>query len=449
LGGATLAPVGVQAGSALRVHQRLDRNERHRRIVELFARVGLRDPEQVYHRYPHELSGGMCQRVLIAAALSTSPTLMVADEPTSALDVTVQKTILDLIDELADEYGLGVLLVTHDLGVAADRADSLLVLSGGRTVEQGPTAAIVERPQARYTRDLIAASALGPVRDREPPLAAASDLAIVVESVSRSFVVRRRSGAQRIDALKAVSLSVGRGSTLGVVGESGSGKTTLARILVGLDRPDTGRVLIDGVPVHASSRWSRRRHAALQFVYQNPFASLDPRLSVSALLEEPLTGHSSLDRRGRGQRILDLLEQVELPIKTLHQMPSELSGGQRQRVAIARALAPGPSILVLDEPVSALDSSVQAKVLDLLDTLQRRLALTYLFISHDLSVIRAICDRVAVLHHGDLVETGLTAEVLRTPRTSYVRQLIDAIPGARFRAAAVDEDSRWARSALR
>lgn len=435
-----LVPVGVQAGSALRVHQSLSKTERQRRVIELFGKVGLRHPERVYHQYPHELSGGMCQRVLIAAALSTTPSLVIADEPTSALDVTVQKTILDLIGDLSESERVAMLLVTHDLGVAAERADDLLVLDKGRIVEYAPSGEIVRSPRDEYTCTLIAASGIGwhaslQTRDRRERAEVTSEStpAIEVRSVTRTFTARKRRGSESVTALRDVTLAVPTGTTLGLVGESGSGKTTLARIIAGLERGDAGEVVLEGTAraAAASPSPALRRRQPLQVVYQNPFASLDPRQRISSIITESLTGHRiGGGRADHSTRTAELIDRVGLPRKVLQQLPSELSGGQRQRVAIARALAPEPRILLLDEPVSALDVTVQKQILDLLHELQRELTLTYLFISHDLSVIDTVSDEVQVLFRGELVEGGRTRDVLENPQTDYVRQLLDAVPGS-------------------
>ena len=432
-----LLPVGTQAEEPLRVHTSLDRPARTRRVLELFERVGLRRVEQVYHSYPHELSGGMCQRVLIAAAIAARPELIVADEPTTALDVTVQKRILDLLVDLTTEEGLSVLLVTHDLGVAAERAQRIVVLQHGRLVETGETRTVITAPREVYTRRLIDSSHLGQsalqvARAR----AAAGSVAggpsatpvILAEHLHKTFA--NRTG-DPVRALDDVSLSVSRGRTLGIVGESGSGKTTLMRTLAGLTAPDSGAVRVDGGPVRFGSHGARHRrdlYRRLQVIYQNPYAALNPRHTVQAILEEPLTGFGIGNRAVRRQRVAELLDLTGLPSDVARRYTAELSGGQRQRIAIARALAVDPEILICDEPVSALDVTVQRQILDLLAQLQRELDLTYLVISHDLGVISEISDEVLVLQHGRVVESGTALDVLHEPRTEYVRELIAAIP---------------------
>ncbi|WP_053387257.1 dipeptide ABC transporter ATP-binding protein [Leucobacter japonicus] len=439
-----LLTVGKQAGEPLRVHTRLDAAARKRRVLELFERVGLRRVEQVYDSYPHELSGGMCQRVLIAAAIAAEPELIIADEPTTALDVTVQKRILDLLEDLTRD-GLSILLVTHDLGVAAERSQRIVVLQHGRLVETGPSAQIVSAPAEAYTRQLIDSSHLGRsaaevAEARAAARASDRGSSIGADPTADTVPVVRGSGLRKrfpnrtgepVLALDDVALSVARGRTLGIVGESGSGKTTLMRTLAGLTKPDAGEVRIDGAPVNHDARGKRGRrelYRKLQIIYQNPFAALNPRHTVETILEEPLTGFGLGGRAERRARVAELLDLTGLPASAAARYTAELSGGQRQRVAIARALAVRPEVLICDEPVSALDVTVQRQILDLLGSLQRELDLTYLVISHDLGVISEISDDILVLQHGAVVESGTARDVLRDPRTDYVRELIAAIP---------------------
>ncbi|HHQ6626471.1 ABC transporter ATP-binding protein [Serratia fonticola] len=420
--------IGEQVAEIINIHQRLPRKLVQLRVVELLTRVGLTHPELRARQYPHELSGGMKQRVLIAIAIALRPALIIADEPTSALDVTVQKRILDLIDELRQEFGTAVLFVTHDLGVAAERADRLLVFRQGRVQEQGQTAAVLQAPAHEYTRRLFAdvpslASVAPPiiVRKAEP--------AIVVNELVKDFRFAGRGG-QAFRALDRVSFSVQRGTTHALVGESGSGKTTLARCLLGFQRPDAGQIIIDGVDFTwlkgEALRQFRRR---IQLVYQNPFASLDPAQTLYQTIEEPLLNFEPVAKAERYRRVRELFERVALPAELLTRKPRELSGGQRQRVAIARALILQPRVLVLDEATSALDVTVQAQILRLLEQLQRELGLTYLFISHDLATVRQISHSVSVLCRGQQVDAGTTAEVFARPGSDYTRQLIAAIPG--------------------
>lgn len=420
--------IGEQVAEIINIHQRLPRKLVQQRVVELLTRVGLTHPELRVHQYPHELSGGMKQRVLIAIAIALRPALIIADEPTSALDVTVQKRILDLIDELRHEFGTAVLFVTHDLGVAAERADRLLVFSQGSVKEQGLTTAVLQAPAHEYTRRLFAdvpslASVAPPaiVRKAEP--------AIVVNELVKDFRFAGRGG-QAFRALDRVSFSVQRGTTHALVGESGSGKTTLARCLLGFQRPDAGQIIIDGVDfTRLKGEALRQFRRRIQLVYQNPFASLDPAQTLYQAIEEPLLNFEPVSKAERYRRVRELFERVALPAELLTRKPRELSGGQRQRVAIARALILQPRVLVLDEATSALDVTVQAQILRLLAQLQQELGLTYLFISHDLATVRQISHSVSVLCRGQQVDTGTTAEVFALPRSDYTRQLIAAIPG--------------------
>ncbi|MGL5422522.1 dipeptide ABC transporter ATP-binding protein [Serratia sp. JSRIV006] len=420
--------IGEQVAEIINIHQRLPRKLVQLRVVELLTRVGLTHPELRARQYPHELSGGMKQRVLIAIAIALRPALIIADEPTSALDVTVQKRILDLIDELRQEFGTAVLFVTHDLGVAAERADRLLVFRQGRVQEQGQTAAVLQAPTHEYTRRLFAdvpslASVAPPiiVRKAEP--------AIVVNELVKDFRFAGRGG-QAFRALDRVSFSVQRGTTHALVGESGSGKTTLARCLLGFQRPDAGQIIIDGVDfTRLKGEALRQFRRRIQLVYQNPFASLDPAQTLYQAIEEPLLNFEPVAKAERYRRVRELFERVALPAELLTRKPRELSGGQRQRVAIARALILQPRVLVLDEATSALDVTVQAQILRLLEQLQQELGLTYLFISHDLATVRQISHSVSVLCRGQQVDAGTTAEVFARPGSDYTRQLIAAIPG--------------------
>ena len=432
---ASLNPVktiGAQVGEILRLHTGLHRAAVERRVLELLERVGLSDPALRARQYPHELSGGMRQRVLIAIAVALKPALIIADEPTSALDVTVQRRVLDLIDELRREDGTAVLFVTHDLGIAADRADRLVVMQGGRIQEAGETARVLASPQSPYTRKLLADAPAFGTAHRAPRLAGgATDDVIVVENLVQDFPTAQ--GMFR--AVDDVSFKVRRGTTHAIVGESGSGKTTTARAVVGFAKPTAGRVLVDGQDLTALRGGALRQvRRSVQLVYQNPFGSLDPRQSVFAIVEEPLLNFGRVGRAERADKVLNLLDRVGLPRSLATRRPRALSGGQRQRVAIARALVLDPAVVVLDEAVSALDVTVQAQILALLDGLQRDLGLTYLFVSHDLAVVRQIADTVSVFQGGRQVETGSVDTVFRDPQHAYTRDLIAAIPGNRSSA---------------
>ncbi|RFB79099.1 dipeptide ABC transporter ATP-binding protein [Methylovirgula sp. 4M-Z18] len=432
-----VVPIGKQIAEIMQIHERARSAVVEAQVVKLLARVGLSQPELRAKQFPHELSGGMRQRVLIAIAIAMRPALIIADEPTSALDVTVQKRILDLIDDLRRAYGTAVLLVTHDLGVAADRADRLIVLQNGEIREQGATGAIIAAPYSAYTEQLLAdAPSLARAVNRppRPPVSQTAGNAIIVEHLVQDFVVERRRAFRAVDD---VSLTVRSGTTHAIVGESGSGKTTIARNVVGLLKPTAGRILVDGTD------WTSLRGEALrqfrrkiQLVYQNPYNSLDPRQTIFQIIEEPLLNFALGDKAERERKVAGLIERVGLPSSLHNRTPLALSGGQRQRVAIARALVLEPQILVLDEAVSALDVTVQAQILTLLDELQRALGLTYLFVSHDLAVVRQIADTVSVLHNGRVMESGKVEDVFAHPASPYTRTLLEAIPGQSFRAPA-------------
>ncbi len=377
----------------------------------------------------------MCQRALIAIGLAGRPRLLIADEPTSALDVTVQRQVLDHLRKLTDELGTALLLITHDLALAAERAESVVVVHRGVVVESGAAQSILSEPQHEYTRRLVAAAPSLRVRDKRPARVGEQGGAdiLVVSELTKTYRETRGAPWRRSEfrAVDAVSFRLPRASTLAVVGESGSGKSTLARMVLGLLKPTSGSVLFDGADVTTMDRAAelafRRR---VQPVFQNPYSSLDPMYSVARAIEEPLRIHRLGDRGQRRRAARELADQVSLPSSVLNRLPRELSGGQRQRVAIARALALRPDVLVCDEAVSALDVLVQQQILDLLAELQAELGLTYLFISHDLAVIRQISDRVLVMRAGQVVEQAPTERVFSAPQHEYTRQLLEAIPGA-------------------
>lgn len=419
--------IGEQVDEILRIHQREDRHTTRQKTLTLLERVGLHQPELRARQYPHELSGGMKQRVLIAMAIALKPALIIADEPTSALDVTVQKRILDLLDELRRENGTAVLFVTHDLGVAAERADRLLVFQNGYIQEQGPTNDILKAPASHYAQTLLAnVPSLNPVK--RPPLPPSTDTIVSVENLIQEFTLTGKD--ERFRAVDNVSFRVARGSTHAIVGESGSGKTTTARSLLGFQHPSAGRILIDGTDItRLKGEALRQFRQKIQLVYQNPFGSLDPSQRLYDIVEEPLRNFKRHTPAQREHKVHEMFDRVALPASLLARKPRELSGGQRQRVAIARALVLEPQVLVLDEAVSALDVTVQAQILRLLNELQRSLGLTYLFISHDLAVVRQIADTVSVLYRGRQVESGPVEQIFAQPANRYTRELIDAIPG--------------------
>ena len=438
--------VGQQIAETLVAHRMAGRAQARRRAVELMEEAGIPDAGRRVRQYPHEFSGGMRQRVLIAIALACEPDLLIADEPTSALDVTVQRRILDHLEELRAARGTTLLLVTHDLGLAADRADRVVVMSQGEIVETGSPAAILRDPEHDYTRRLVAAApsvassritraAPDPVphpgdrhdaghADRDGVLLRGSDLV-------KTFRVRGQR--ERLTAVDHVSFETRAGRTTAVVGESGSGKTTLARLVLGLESPTAGEVRVDGQVV-ATARGARRRaiRRAMQPVFQDPYASLNPMFTVEHIVDEPLRVFHVGDRGTRRARVAELLDQVALPTGIAQRHPNELSGGQRQRVAIARALALDPRLVVCDEAVSALDVLVQDQILQLLADLQRDLGLSYLFITHDLAVVRLVAHDVLVMAQGRVVEQGTVAEVFDHARSDYTRELLAAIPGAGF-----------------
>ncbi len=427
--------VGFQIREALRANT--DGRQARRRAVELLAQAGMPDPAKQADKYPHQLSGGMCQRALIAIGLAGHPQLLIADEPTSALDVTVQRQVLDHLQRLTDELGTALLLITHDLALAAERAERVVVVHRGVVVESGAAQSILRDPQHEYTRRLVAAAPSLTVRSSapaRPPAGARPDDILVASELTK--VYRESHGApwrrSQFCAVDAVSFRLRPASTLAIVGESGSGKSTVARMALGLLQPTSGTVVFDGTQIcdalDQDTLMAFRRR--VQPVFQNPYSSLDPMYSVFRAIEEPLRIHRVGDRRQREKAVRELVDQVALPSSVLGRLPRELSGGQRQRVAIARALALRPEVLVCDEAVSALDVLVQAQILDLLATLQAELGLAYLFISHDLAVIRQIADDVLVMRAGRIVEQAATAELFTRPGHEYTRQLLEAIPGA-------------------
>ncbi|MGV9666438.1 dipeptide ABC transporter ATP-binding protein [Nocardia niigatensis] len=440
----TLAANGVAKGRAAR-----------QRAVELLAEAGMPDAERRVNQYPHEFSGGMRQRALIAIGLSCRPKLLIADEPTSALDVTVQRQILDHLDGLTTELGTAVLLITHDLGLAAERAEHLVVMYRGRVVESGPALQILREPQHLYTKKLVdsapslASQRLSAVRKRaevreqavqvagqlaetDAEFASAPDDVLVADKLTRVFRIRGNAPwrSSELVAVNDVSFALRRGTTTAIVGESGSGKSTVAQMVLGLLPPTSGRVTFDGREVaslDAKAAFAFRRR--VQPVFQDPYGSLDPMYSIYRTIEEPLRTHRIGTPAEREATVRDLLDKVSLPASVMRRYPNELSGGQRQRVAIARALALAPEVVVCDEAVSALDVLVQAQILQLLNELQADLGLTYLFITHDLAVVRQIADDVLVMQQGRVVEAATTTEVFDSPRSEYTRRLLDAIPG--------------------
>lgn len=446
--------VGHQVEDVLRLHTDLDTSARRARVLELFDLVGFSDVERSYRHYPHELSGGMRQRVLIASAIATEPDLIVADEPTSGLDATVQKQVLDLIDDLRIRINTSVVLITHDLGVAADRSDRIGVMSNGRLVEIGMTREVIAAPTHPYTQQLLdsvpsralqannarrslsAGSHLSP-RSQTAALTVVREQVAVADTAKPETVIDvgdlTKSYADFV-AVDDISFRVRQGETFSIVGESGSGKSTTARVLTGLTPATSGTVSLLGTDITRLDRKGfRPLRRDVQIVYQNPYSSFDPRFDVYDVIDEPLrsfeTGRRPWQRRTNEDRIVAALEAAALPADFVRRHPRELSGGQRQRVAIARALVLEPKVLVLDEPISALDVSVAAQILALLEQLQLQRGLTYVFISHDLAVVRAISDRVAVMKRGRIIEQGTIDDVFHHPQNDYTVDLLQAIAG--------------------
>ncbi|MEU3955187.1 ABC transporter ATP-binding protein [Streptomyces achromogenes] len=421
--------IGDQIAEVYRVHARVTRRAARARAVDVLDRVGIPDAARRARSRPHEFSGGMRQRALLAMALAGEPDLLIADEPTTALDVTVQAQILDLVHALRTETGMGLLLVTHDVGVAAESVDDILVMRHGRAVERGPVGAVLAAPAEPYTRELL--DAVPRVDARRTASPATGEVVLEATGVRREFGRGRRAFA----AVDDVSVTVRRGETLGVVGESGSGKTTLGRMLVGLLEPTAGEIRYEGRP-HTGV------NPAVQMVFQDPVSSLNPRRSVGESIADPLRARGERDEERIRGRVAELLERVGLDRAHYDRYPHEFSGGQRQRVGIARALAAEPRALVCDEPVSALDVTTQAQVVALLGELQRELGLALVFIAHDLAVVRQVSDRVAVMRRGRLVEYGPADEVYDSPREPYTKQLLAAVP-------ALDPESAARRRAAR
>jgi len=420
--------VGAQISEGLMLHQRMSRRGAWARVVELLEEVQIPDPAARVNQYPHQLSGGQRQRVMIAMALANRPDVLIADEPTTALDVTVQAQILHLIDDLKTRYGMGVILITHDLTVVRQFADHVHVMQHGEVRESGPTEQIFARPQHPYTKRLLASEPKG----QADPAMVAPETILKGENVRVQFTLRRggffRGSYHPLVAVDDLSLDLRRGETLGLVGESGSGKTTFGQALIRLIRTDGGRITFAGDRIESKDRKEMRPYRSrMQIVFQDPFSSMNPRLSVRQIIEEGLIvngiGRTSRERFARVQQAL---RDAGLPDTIAHRFPHEFSGGQRQRIAIARAIALEPEFILLDEPTSALDLSVQAQIIELLRKLQREKGLSYLFISHDLKVVRALCHRVMVMQHGKIVEEGPVDQVLVDPRTDYTKRLVRA-----------------------
>ncbi|KAB7760252.1 dipeptide ABC transporter ATP-binding protein [Mycolicibacterium mucogenicum] len=452
--------VGFQIRETLQANGAAKRGDARKRAIALLSEAGMRDADKRVNQFPHEYSGGMRQRALIAIGLACRPKLLIADEPTSALDVTVQRQILDHLEELTTELGTAVLLITHDLGLAAERASHLVVMYKGRVVESGPALQILQDPHHEYTKRLVRAAPSSAARRADGELvgnqalqpkvtgtSAESSLdvssgpqdVLVAANLVKDFPIRGAvpfRGGSTFRAVNDVSFTLRRGTTTAVVGESGSGKSTVARMVLGLLEATSGTVHFDGQDVTslrgAAAKEFRRR---VQPVFQNPYGSLDPMYSIYRAIAEPLNIHGIGDKSARTARVKELLDLVALPQSVMQRFPNELSGGQRQRVAIARALALNPEVVVCDEAVSALDVLVQAQILTLLRDLQNELGLSYLFITHDLAVVKEIAHNVIVMSRGEVVDSGPTDQVYENPTSDYTRMLIDAIPGGTIELA--------------
>jgi len=435
--------IGFQVKEAIRANGiATGRKEVTQRAIEVLQQAGLADAAKRLHQYPHQFSGGMRQRALIGIGLAADPKLLIADEPTSALDVTVQRVILDHMAKLTREKGTSVLLITHDLGLAAERAEKIIVMQNGEIVESGPSREILQNPLHPYTQRLVAAapslaSQRIQARAESRGIETTEDIeglapAIRVTDLTKEYKIRQ--GGFRSEAFRAVdgvSFEIPRGKTLALVGESGSGKSTVAKMVLKLEDPTAGSIEIDGTNIASlSNRQAFALRRRMQPVFQDPYGSLDPLRNIGNTIAEPMEIHKVGDNASRRERVRELLDQVSLPQELATRYPNELSGGQRQRVAIARALALKPDIVVLDEAVSALDVLVQDQILQLLAELQSELELTYLFITHDLAVVRVAADMVAVMEKGRIVEQGTVDEIFANPAEEYTRRLLDAIPGA-------------------
>lgn len=430
--------IGQQITEALAANHIAKGKAAKARACELLAEAGMPEPEKHFNQYPHEFSGGMCQRALIAIGLHARPALLIADEPTSALDVTVQKQILDHLEGLIENLGTAVLLITHDLGLAAECATRVIVMQHGHIVEQGPSREILTNPQHPYTKKLIAAAPSLAAQRSETRHHKSSDSGLTllqVKGVTKRFLLpsSRPWKKEYFTAVNNVDLSIKQMHTTAIVGESGSGKSTLAKMMLGLLDPTEGEVTYEGKPIR-----KMRRDAELNFrkrvqpVFQNPYGTLDPMWSVFNIIEEPLKVHHLGDKKTRARRVSEIMDRVALPQSMLRRYPMELSGGQQQRIAIARALVLEPELIICDEAVSALDVLVQAQILELLNELQRDLGLTYVFITHDLAVVKQIADDVVVMRNGAIVERGETDELFAHPQQEYTQRLLDAIPGAKI-----------------
>ncbi len=418
--------IGKQLMEPLRLHGKVSHADARHRALELLQEVGIRDPGSTFDNFPHQFSGGMRQRVMVAMALINEPKLLIADEPTTALDVTIQAQILKLLAELQQRRNIGIIFISHDLSVVADIADQIVVMEQGRVVEHGNREAIFENASHPYTRKLLSAIPTG----ANPHTVEGGDTLIRVQNLHTWFTENRET----VKAVDDVSFEIRRGEVLGLVGESGSGKSTIGRSILRLVPVTSGTVSFDGTNLTALSRSAMTSmRQRMQIIFQDPFASLNPRMTIFDTLAEPLLLHGIENRRSVAQAVLQLMDKVGLARQFARKYPHEFSGGQRQRIAIGRALATRPEFVVADEPVSALDVTIQAQILELLHELGREEGLTMLFISHDLAVVRQVADRIIVLHEGKIVEQAQAETLFQQPQESYTQQLLKSIPGRSIR----------------
>jgi peptide/nickel transport system ATP-binding protein len=452
---------GYQVIEAIQLHQQISSEEAKKRAIHLFEKVNLPFPELIMNRYPHQLSGGQKQRVMIAMAISCNPSLLVADEPTTALDVTVQKTILQLIKQLQKQMGLGVIFITHDLAMVSEIADRVIVMYKGEIVEEGIVSEVLQNPKHPYTKALMLCKpSLHQKGDRLPVVSdfldsqnkwmeqsifnvtksgtlfnpIHSEVVLEVKNLAMYYSEKKswfRKSAPIMKVLDGISLKIKKGEIVGLVGESGCGKTTLVKVILQLIKPSSGKIVLNGIDLTELTKVEMRSiRKELQIVFQDPYGSLNPRLTIGEAIEEPLKVHGIFkNQQLRKNRVLELLDKVKLQPEHFNRYPHEFSGGQRQRICIARALALNPSFLIFDESVSALDVSVQAQVLNLLNELRLEFGFTAIFISHDLSVVRYISDRIIVMEKGKIIEEGSAEDIWFSPKNEYTKKLISAIPG--------------------
>jgi len=421
--------VGWQLSEAFTAHSAADRRDARAKAIDILRYVGIPEPERRYDQYPHQFSGGQRQRIMIGMAIALKPEILIADEPTTALDVSVQAQILDLLRKLQRDHGLAIIMITHDLEVAANMADRIIVMKGGRIVEEGQARSVFENPRHDYTKSLMHALPEAPaLRARR----AQGETLLEVRSLDKDYLLPGRGlgGPVVFPALRDISFTVAHGETVGIVGESGSGKSTLARVLMRLNAPTRGEVLYRGKPVSALEGQALLAYRGkVQMVFQDPYSSMNPRMSVFEIISEPWEIHKGmLDKRKWPARVAELLALVGLQPEHAQRYPHQFSGGQRQRIAIARALACNTELVICDEAVSALDVSIQMQIIELLSGLRDRLGLAYIFITHDLPIVRQFADRIIVMQHGRIVEQGTTESIFEHPQEAYTRQLLEATP---------------------